>query len=219
MARQEVPVGHLKIGAPEGFADRYVIPALAGFLGANPQVTVEVIEDVRMTGLIENRLDVAIRVVREPDGAMIVRRLGNSQVIACASCGFVERYGLPERAEDVPRFPVIGFTPLFRSREWRFLRGAEVLSVPVTPVLSVNSKAALRSALLAEIGMTALPICAVADEIASGRLLRVLPAGTLPESGIYALYPSNRLVTTNVRRFVDHLAPVLRQRLANDVEA
>ncbi len=213
MARQEAPIGHLRIGAPEGFADRYVIPALASFLEANPQITVEVVEDVQMTGLVENRLDLSIRVVREPDGAMIVRKLGSSPVLACASPRFVERHGLPERAEDVAHFPIIGFSPLFWSREWRFRRGEEVLTVPVSPVISVNSTAALRSALLADIGMSALPIWAVAEEIASGRLIRVLPDETLPESGIYAVYPSNRLITTKVRRFVDHLAPILRGRL------
>jgi LysR family transcriptional regulator, regulator for bpeEF and oprC len=213
MARQDMPVGHLRIGAPEGFADRFVIPALADFLEVNPQITVEVVEDVRMTGLVENRLDLSIRVVREPDGAMIVRRLGNSPVIGCASPRFVERHGLPERTEDVARFPIIGFSPLFWAREWRFRRGGEVQTVPVSPVLSVNSTAALRAAVLADIGITALPIWAVADEIASGRLIRVLQNETLPESGIFAVYPSNRLITTKVRRFVDHLAPVLRQRL------
>lgn len=213
MARQDVPVGHLRIGAPEGFAERYVVPALADFLDTNPQITVEVVEDVQMTGLVENRLDLSIRVVREPDGAMIVRRLGKSPVIACASPRFAELHGLPDCAEDVARFPIIGFSPLFWSREWRFLRGDDVQSVPISAVLRVNSTAALRSALLASIGMAALPIWAVADEIADGRLVRVLAGETLPESGIYAVYPSNRLITTKVRRFVDHLAPVLHQRL------
>lgn len=115
-----------------------------------------------------------------------------------------------ERAEDVSPFPVIGFTPLFWAREWRFLRDESVLTVPVTPMLSVNSTAALRSALLSHIGMAALPLWAVSDELASGQLVRILQQETLPESGIYAVYPSNRLVTTKVRRFVDHLAPLLR---------
>lgn len=213
MARQDIPIGHLRIGAPEGFADRYVIPALASFLEANSQITVEIVEDVHMTGLVENRLDLSIRVVHEPDGAMIVRRLGGSPVIACASPRFAERHGVPERAEDIRCFPIIGFSPLFWSREWRFLRGEEVQVVPVSPVLCVNSTAALRSALLADMGIAALPIWAVADEIANGRLIRVFADEALPESGIYAVYPSNRLITAKVRRFVDHLAPVLRQRL------
>jgi len=63
MARQDTPVGHLRIGAPEGFADRYVIPALTSFLEANPQITADVVEDVHLTGLVENRLDLSIRVV------------------------------------------------------------------------------------------------------------------------------------------------------------
>lgn len=183
MARQETPVGHLRIGAPEGFAERCVIPALAGFLEANPQITVEVVESVEMTGPVENRLDLSIRVVREPDGSLIVRRLGTSPVIACASPRFVERQGTPERAEDIARFPVIGFSPLFWSREWRVRRGEDMLSIPVSPILSVNSAAALRAALLSDIGITALPIWAIADEIARGRLIRVLGHETLPESG------------------------------------
>ena len=218
MARQETPVGHLRIGAPEGFAERFVIPALAGFLEANPRITVEVVENVEMTGLVENRLDLSVRVVREPDGSLIVRRLGASPVIACASPRFLDRHGRPDRAEDIVRFPLIGFRPLFWAREWRFRRGGEMLAVQVSPVLSVNSTAALRSALLSGIGMTALPIWAVADEIASGRLVRVLENEMLPESGIYAVYPSNRLITAKVRRFVDHLAPILRRRLAGEAE-
>jgi len=140
---------------------------------------------------------------------MIVRRLGNSPVIACASPRFIETHGMPERAEDAGRFPTLGFTPLFWSREWRFQRGDDLQAVPVSPVLSVNSTATLRAALLAGIGMAALPIWAVAEEIADGRLIRVFPGEMLPESGIYAVYPSNRLITTKVRRFVDHLAPVV----------
>ncbi|WP_209427958.1 LysR family transcriptional regulator [Pararhodobacter sp. SW119] len=212
MARQDVPVGHLRIGAPEGFADRYVVPALSGFLAAHPQITVEVIEDVRVIGLVENRLDLSIRVVREPEGAMIVRRLGGSQVVVCASPAFVARNGEPECGEDVARFPIVGFAPLFWAREWRFRRGDGFTSVPVAPVLQVNSTAALRAAVLADIGMCALPVWAVTDELASGRVVRLLSGEVLPESGIYAVYPSNRLVTTKVRRFVDYLAPVLRQR-------
>lgn len=134
-------------------------------------------------------------------------------MIACASPRFLERHGRPDRAEDVVRFPLIGFRPLFWAREWRLRRGSEIQAVQISPVLSVNSTAALRSALLSDIGIAALPIWAVADEIASGRLVRILEDETLSESGIYAVYPSNRLIPAKVRCFVDHLAPVLRRRL------
>jgi hypothetical protein len=82
-------------------------------------------------------------------------------------------------------------------------------------VLCVNSTAALRSAFLTDIGIAALQIRAVANAIAVGHMIRVLAAEALPESGIYAVYPSNRLITTKVRRFVDHLVPVLPQRLGD----
>ena len=213
MARQDEPVGHLRIGAPEGFTDRYIIPALADFLHVNPRMTAEIIEDVRLTGLVENRLDLSIRVVRDPDTSLIVRRIATSEVIICASPAHLDRHGVPQHPQDVASRRCIGFSPLFWAREWRFQCSEGETLVPVSPVLLCNSTASLRAAALADIGLVALPRWAVARELSEGALRSVLSGWALPESGIYAIYPSNRLVTTKVRRFVDHLVPILRRQL------
>jgi len=212
MAHQEAPVGHLRIGAPEAFADRFVTPALTSFLAENPEVTAEIIEDMRVVNLVEQRLDLSIRIVREPEPATIVRQLGLSQVLICASADYLAKAGVPQHPHDIASHKCVGFSALYWAREWPFL-APEKITVPLTPVLVSNSTSSLRAAAVSGMGLAALPRWAIARELADGDLVQVLADWTLPESGIFAVYPSNRLVTAKVRRFVDHLAPILRRSL------
>lgn len=214
MAYQETPVGHMRIGAPEAFADRFIIPALGSFLAENPQVTAEIVEDMRMVNLVEQRLDLSIRIVREPEPATIVRKLGMSEILVCAAPDYIARHGVPQHPVDIPDHKCIGFAALYWAREWSFL-SPQKHTVSLSPVMICNSTASLRAAVVSGIGLAALPRWAVATELNEGALVRVMRDWTLPESGIYAVYPSNRLVTAKVRRFVDHLAPILRQSLSD----
>lgn len=213
LARQEAPTGHLRIGAPEGFADRYLVPALAGFLARHPRMTAEIVEDLRQVNLIEQRLDMTVRVVREPEPGLIVRRLGTSRMTICAAPALLARHGWPDSPEAAAALPTVGFSALYWAREWPFRRGDEARTVAIRPVLLCNNTVTLREAALAGLGLTAIPQWAVAEELAQGRLAPVLTDWALPESGIYAVYPSNRLVTAKVRRFVELLAPLLRRKL------
>jgi DNA-binding transcriptional LysR family regulator len=213
-ARQDAPVGHLRIGAPDVFASRYIAPALAGFLRDHPQVTAEIVEDIRLSNLIEQRLDLSIRIVRKPEDTAIVRWLGQSEVLVCAAPSYLARRGAPSHPSELGEQDCVGFASLSWSREWVF-ETPEKLSVPLRPVLVCNGTASLRSAAVSGIGLTAIPRWAIAEELRSGQLVPVLQGWSLVRSGIYAVYPSNRLITTKVRRFVDHLAPILRRELGN----
>lgn len=212
-ARQEEPAGRLRVGAPDDFADLYVVPALASYVEAHPKVTAEIATDVRFVDLIEQRLDLAIRVARAPEPSLIVRRLGTSEVVVVASPAHLARHGVPESPDDLAGRPCVAFAALHWAREWPF-RGPEgERPAAVDPVLVCSSSTTLRAAVLAGMGLAALPSWAVARELEEGALVRVLADWPLPASGIYAVYPSNRLITPKVRSFVDHLAPLLRARL------
>lgn len=205
-ARAEEPVGRLRIGAVDDFADRYIVPALTGLLNAFPRLSVELVEDVRQLDLVQHGFDLTIRIAIDPDPGLIVRRLGTSQVIVVASPAYLAAAGHPGHPNEVTRHRLIGFAPVFWGREWRF-RGPEgQVVVPVEPVLLTHATASLRQAALDGFGLAALPDWAVARELAEGRLQRVLSDWTTPEAGIYAVYPSNRLMATRVRACVDHLA-------------
>jgi DNA-binding transcriptional LysR family regulator len=213
LARQDVPSGHLRIGSPEGFADRHLVPALAQFLQLYPCMTAELVEDQRSVSLIEQGLDMTVRVVREPDPALIVRRLATSRILICASPALLLQHGIPDTPEAAADLPTIGFSSLSWAREWSLVRGSDARTVAVRPLVLCNSTVTLRKAAIAGLGVTAIPQWAVSEELESGRLVRVLQEWKLPESGIFAVYPSNRLITAKVRRFVDILAPLLRRSL------
>lgn len=207
-AFQQAPAGRLRVAAPEGFASRWLVPAMAGFLAAHPAMEIELVEAVAHVDLVEEGFDLAIRVTAETRPGMVVRRLATSCVIIVAAPGYAERHGLPAAPADVPRHRCIGFSP----RPWRdtWQIGAE--TVTVRPVLLSDNSESLRTAALAGIGLAALPDWAVADALVAGTLLRVLPEHAAPEFGIYALYPTNRLMIPKIRSFVDHVAAGLRTR-------
>ncbi|MGQ0564281.1 MAG: LysR substrate-binding domain-containing protein [Gemmobacter sp.] len=205
-AQAEEPSGRLRIGAVDDFADRYLVPALVGFLRAHPRLSVELVEDVRQIDLVARGFDLAIRIAIDPDPGLIVRRLGTSRPVIVAAPAYLAGAGVPGHPHDMPRHRLIGFAPVFWGREWRFRGPDGPVVVPVAPALLTHATASLRQAALDGFGLTALPDWAVTRELAEGRLVRVLADWATPEAGIYAVYPSNRLMATRVRACVDHLA-------------
>lgn len=207
-ALQEVPVGRLRVAAPECFTARHLVPGLAAFFDAHPAVEIELVETPGVARLVEDGFDLAIRVAEAPAPGLVVRRVATSRVVVVAAPGYLSRHGVPAVPQDVARHRCVGFTPLPWRDSWRL--GAD--TVQVRPVLSTDNAESLRAAALAGVGLVALPDWAVADALVAGQLQRVLPDCATPASGIFAVYPTNRLTTPKVRAFVDHVAHGLRAR-------
>lgn len=204
------PVGRLRVAAPEAFSRMHLAPAMPPLLAANPGLQIEVVEGTQFVDLVEAGFDLAIRITEHPADNLVVRRLGSSRVLTAASPAYVAERGAPQRPEDIAVHRVIGFSPLFWSREWR-LEGADGRVVaPFKPALLSNSTETIRAAALAGVGLVAAPDWLLAGDLASGALVRVLPEWRTPESGIFAVYPSNRLMAAKVKVFVDHVARRLR---------
>ncbi len=208
------PSGVMRIGVPDAFNELYVVQAIAGFMETDPKVTVELVGTYKMVDLVEQRLDLAVRITQEPAPHLVVRRLGDSRILYCASPGYLARRNPLARPSDIAEHAIIGFSPLFLGREWRFSGQDGPVTVPVKPVLQCDSTLALRSAALAGIGLAAVPDWMVRAEIATGDLVEILSDWTPPPSGIFAIYPSNRLIPTRVRACVEYLAAHLRTALA-----
>jgi DNA-binding transcriptional LysR family regulator len=207
-ALQRAPVGTLRVAVPDGFGETWVVPALADFLPRNPALAVELVEAASHARLVEDSLDLAIRVMAAPAAGQVVRRLGRSQVIVVASPAYLARRGVPETPADLPAHACVAFSPL----AWRDTWVLGEASVSVRPALLTDGSASLRAAALAGIGLVALPDWSVTDALADGRLRQVLAEAPTAPKGIYAVYPTNRLITPKVRAFVDHLARALRAR-------
>lgn len=207
-AAHKQPVGRLRVAAPDAFAERYIVPGLVAFLSAYPGIAVEMVEAAAAADLVEQGLDLAIRVVEQPEPRLVVRRIATSRIVIVAAPGYLAAAGTPREPRDVLHHHLIGFTPLAWRDTWRL--GRETIAVQ--PRLLTNSTESLRAAALAGLGLAAVPEWLVADALVTGQLTRVLADHATSSGGIYAVYPTNRLLASRVRLFVDHIARDLRAR-------
>ena len=213
-ARAEIQVtgkafaGRIRVATPDGFAPRFILPGLSAFLAAHPSIDVELVEGQAYARLVDEGLDLAIRITGRPEGNLVVRRIAVSRIVIVAAPGYLAEHGAPERPEDVAGHWCVGFSPLAWRDRWN-INGQEIT---VKPRLLTDNTEALRVSALSGLGLVALPEWMVSDALASGTVQRVLPQFTLPESSIYAAYPTHRLITPKVRAFVDHVAGELRLR-------
>jgi DNA-binding transcriptional LysR family regulator len=206
---QQAPTGRLRVAVPESFAERYIVPGLAGFLARFPSVAVELESSARYVRLVEDEFDLAIRIVETPEPTLVVRRIGTSRVIIVAAPSYLTARGTPATPSDLGHHQCVGIAaPVPWHDRWRVGEQA----VAVQPALLVSTAEALRAAAVAGIGLVPVPDWIVADALAAGQLTRVLTQYETPSSGIYAVYPTNRLLTPVIRVFVEHIIDDLRAR-------
>ncbi len=204
--------GRLRISAPRSLTDLEIGLPIVEFAAEYPDINLEVNLDDRIVDLVEDGFDVAIRVSRLADSALIARKLTDFRLLLCASPAFIEAHGKPETPRDVAEFPVIVDTNGRSRSNWVFLdtEGKEYM-VPVNTVMEVNSPEVAKRAALAGLGMTVSPSFSVAKEIRDGSLVSMLEDHMPHGRGVYAVYPHRRHVSAKVRVFVDFMAEWFRQ--------
>ena len=207
-ATQRALSGRLRVASPDAFAQRYIVPGLATFLAAYPTIEIELVEGSSAVKLVDEGIDLAIRVVARPEPTLVVRRIATSRVAIVAAPSYLAQHGTPLKPRDIVGHKLVGFSPLAWRDRWQLGKEA----IEVTPHLLTNSGESLRAAALAGLGLVPVPEWLVADALVAGRLTRVLESYEAPPGGIYAVYPSNRLLAPKIRVFVDHLARDLRAR-------
>jgi DNA-binding transcriptional LysR family regulator len=207
-ATQREPAGRLTVAAPDAFAERFIVPGLAAFLARYPTMEIELVEGSAPARLVDEGIDLAIRIVEKAEPGLVVRRIATQRIAIVASPGYLARHGTPARPRDLLGHGLVGFSPLPWRDRWRI--GKDTLAVQ--PRLLTRSGESLRAAALAGLGVAALPEWLVGDLLVTGQLVRLLERHPTPTAGIYAVYPTNRLLTPKIRLFVDHIAADLRAR-------
>jgi DNA-binding transcriptional LysR family regulator len=208
-----VPHGHLNVTASVTFGRSALSPIVCDFLSQNPRVSVSIMLLDRLTNLIEEGIDVAVRIGPLPDSNLVAKKVGMVRRILVASPDYLARRGMPFSPADLRLHSMIAFTGLMPNREWRFMDGRSSRGVSFMPRLEINDAvAAIRAAEMGE-GITIALSYMVADKILEGRLVAVLDGFTQAAVPVSLVYSQNRLISPKVRAFVDFATPRLRTAL------
>lgn len=208
-----VPHGHLTVTASVTFGRSALTPVVCAFLSEHPRVTVSVLLLDRVANLVEEGIDLAVRISHLPDSNLIAKKIGTVRRILVASPDYLARRGVPEAPTELRHHSMIAFSSLTPNREWRFLDGKRGDSVSFVPRLEINDAAAAIAAAEMGDGITVALSYMVADKIRDGRLAPVLDSFTPAPVPVHLVYPQSRLVSSKLRAFVDFAAPRLRATL------
>jgi DNA-binding transcriptional LysR family regulator len=204
-ALQQEPRGTLRISAPDSFGWMHVAPAVPAFLKRYPDLAIDINLSLAYADLVEEGLDLAIRIGTLEDSALVVRKLASSRRVICAAPAYLEQNGTPGHPDDLAAHNCLCTSLKAWGDQWRLAGKRGEARVNVSGSFRTNNAEMLRAAALDGVGIAALPTWAVAEELRSGRLRRVLVDWKGPVSTIYAVYPGNRLMSMKVRAFVSHL--------------
>lgn len=206
---QEVVKGTLRVALRVSIGTTVVIPALPSFLEEHPGLDLEIILTDERVDLIANNIDVAIWMGDLPDSGLVARLLNTSKRIICGSPAYLERYGMPSTPEALHHHNCLLYTERSYATKWRFAKDDEYVDIDVQGTVRSESTIALLSAALADIGLILVNNWMAEPLISQGRLVPVLlDYAVIPGAGAanhYAVYPSSRGMSRNVRAFVDFL--------------
>jgi len=197
--------GTLRVAAPVDMPSP--LPAIIGdFINRHPDVVVDLQLSNRPIDLVEEGIDVALRVAPALDGHYVARQLALIRLVAFATPAYLLKHGRPRKPEDLSRHRGLVFLEPRPREEWVLEKNGKQTRVKLRAVLMSNDGEALRATALADAGLSVAPSFLVADDLAAGRLERVLPEWTvLPALRLFAIYPHRRFLSTKVRAFVDAL--------------
>ena len=199
--------GTLRVTCSVNFGLRHLASLVAPFQAKHPDVRLDVSLSDRMVDIVEEGLDVAIRIGESGSTSVITRRLGETRMITCAAPDYLKRCGTPATPEQLAAHNCLIYEYLTNRSEWRFVDAAgRLLRVRVGGSLQTNNGDMLASAAAFGLGICCEPDFIVAADLRAGRLVRVLAAFEPPASVIHAVYPSRRHLSGKVRAFVDFLA-------------
>ena len=204
------PRGHLGVTAPVLFGRMFVTPGIVDFLQRYPEVGVSAVFLDRVFNLMEEGLDVGVRIGELPDSSMRAIPVGQVHRVVCASPAYLKAHGVPRTPADLLAHTVVAASAVSPSVDWKFHSGKKPVSIKLAPRLTVtNNDAAIVAALLG-FGVTRLMSYQIAPLLASGQLKAVLAEHDTARLPIHVLHLEGGRVSEKVRAFVDLIVARLR---------
>ncbi|MCC7060113.1 MAG: LysR family transcriptional regulator [Burkholderiaceae bacterium] len=198
--------GHLRVTAPAGFGRIHVAPLMPAFLAANQDVSVSLDLSDRLTDIVNENIDVAIRIGTLDDSSLVGLKLADNRRVVIASPAYLERRGTPATPADLAQHDCLTFgTYGNQARGWQFVVAGRAVSIRVSGPLECNDGAVLRDWALAGRGLAWRSLWEVGADLAAGRLRTVLDAYAAPDNAIHAVFAQRKHLPLRVRVFIDYL--------------
>jgi DNA-binding transcriptional LysR family regulator len=204
------PRGALHVTAPIAFGQIYLMPIAVSFLAAQPEITLRLMLADQRISLVDEHVDVALRIGHLADSGLIATRVGVVRRVICASPAYLATHGVPRLPEDLAQHYGISFQGFATGPEWRYRGDSVAFAVEPRQRLAVNTTEAAIQAALADLGIIRVLSYQVAEELRSGRL-QVILADFAPEPlPVSLVYPHAEMLPLKVRCFLEWTVPRLR---------
>lgn len=203
------PVGTLTVSAPVLFGRMHVMPILSAFLERHPKVTGRALFVDRMTNLVDEGIDVAVRIGHLPDASYAATRVGSMRQVVCGTPAYFNQRGVPAQPADLADYRLIATTSAWSAQEWKFGQKSEV-AVKIEPALYCSTNDAAIAAAISGFGLTRVPFYQVANHVDSGALGIVLEAFEPEPMPIHVVHAERQHAPAKVRQFVDLAVERLR---------
>jgi len=209
------PRGNIRISLPLSYGLKRLAPLLLDFSRLYPEVSLDMDYTDRRVNLIEEGLDLSIRVTRRLEPGDIARKIGTGRMLVLASPDYLARHGEPKHPAELIDHQCLGYTGVGINQGWQFMVGDKLESFPVHSRIQANNGDVLSEATAQGLGISCQPDFICERFIAAGRLTEILADFPIPALGVYAMLPSNRHIPQRVRMLMDHFS----QQLAGLVPA
>ena len=204
------PRGQLSVTAPVLFGRMFVTPSIVDYLQRFPDMTLSAVFLDRVVNLLEEGMDVGVRIGELPDSTMKAISVGHVRRVVCAAPEYLKKNGVPRAPADLAKHTVVAASPVSPSVDWKFTNGRKTTSVKLAPRLTVTSNEAAIVAAVQGFGVTRLLSYQIAAFLESGQLKAVLIDYEPPRLPIHVLHSEGRQASAKVRTFVDMLVERLR---------
>lgn len=210
------PRGPLRVNLPVAFGELYIGPRLSKFLDLYPDIELDVTLTDDIVNLIEDRVDVAVRLGQIETTSLIARHIGSNHRVVCASLKYVEQYGEPEQPVELLSHNCLTFNYSRSNRVWTFQKEGGAERVRIRGSLRANNSMILKAAVLDGVGIGLLPVWLIKEDLQSGKLRQLLEGWQVAPNtpgDVHAVYLPSRRGSAKVRAFIDFLLSELGSTL------
>ena len=204
--------GRIRLALPLGFGVSQLALPIADFLAEHPDIKIDIDLNDRQVNLIEENIDLAIRIGELEDSNLIARKLTGVHFAICASPDYLERYGEPQHPAELVNHEVLVYSNVAAGRQWSYTDGGESVNPRVKYRLMANNGEFLAAVAVRGNAIVSGPLVHLQRHIDNGELVPILLQHTRSEVGMYAVYPPGRLISRRVKVFSDALYDHFRER-------